>query len=276
MDKNIKSDGLTKTIKAFPSKKKESENIDNCSKKLYAELEQKVVELTTQLENTNKELEALTYSVSHDLRAPLRAINGYAKILQEEHAIKLDDDGVYSLNAILENSKMMDNLIDNLLAYSRLGRKVVSVSEINMSSLVKSVIKKMKVEDVSETEFTLNVLLPANGQQVLIKQVWVTLISNALKFSRKNSKVKIEIGSYAKDNLIVYFIKDNGVGFNMNYYPKLFSLFQRLHLQEEFEGTGISLAIAKKIVNSHNGAVWAESELDVGSCFYFSLPSIVT
>ena len=276
MDKKIKSDGLTKkTIKAIPSTKKESENIDNCSKKLNAELEQKVVELTTQLENTNKELEALTYSVSHDLRAPLRAIKGYAKIFQEEHATTLDDDGVYLLNAILKNSKIMNNLIENLLAYSRLGRKVVSVSEINMSSLVKSVIKKMQVEDVPKTEFTLNVLLPAKGQQALIRQVWVSLISNAIKYSRANSKVKIEIGSYAKDNLIVYVIKDNGVGFNMNYYPKLFSLFQRLHLQEEYTGTGISLAIAKKIVNSHNGTIWAKSELNKGSCFYFSLPNIV-
>jgi light-regulated signal transduction histidine kinase (bacteriophytochrome) len=274
MDKRTKSDGLSKSIKAIPSLKKEPENIDDFSKNFRAELEQKVAEFTTQLENTNIELESFTYSVSHDLKAPLRAINGYAKILQEEYATKLDDDGVSSLNAILRNSEKMAVLIDNLLAYSRLGRKIVSVSEINMNSLVKSVINEIKVEEVAKTEFTLSVLFPANGQQALIKQVWVSLISNALKFSRNNSKVKIEIGSYAKDDLIVYFIKDNGVGFNMHYYSKLFGVFQRLHLQEEFEGTGISLAIVKKIVNNHNGSVWAESELNKGSCFYFSLPSI--
>lgn len=274
MDKKIKSEGLAKTIKASPSLKKEPEKSINFFRKLNAELEQKVTALTTQLENSNNELVAFTYSVSHDLKAPLRAINGYAKILQEEYATKLDDDGARSLNAILKNSKNMGDLIDNLLAYSRLGRKVVSVSEINMNSLVKSVIDEVKVENNSKAEYTLNTLLPAKGQQALIWQVWVSLISNAIKFSLSNSKVKIEIGSYAKNDLIVYFIKDNGVGFDMKYYPKLFGVFQRLHSQEELEGTGISLAIVKKIVTNHNGTVWAESKINEGSCFYFSLPNI--
>jgi light-regulated signal transduction histidine kinase (bacteriophytochrome) len=286
MDKRIKSDKLTKTRKVLPRSKKvlekvminqkEPENIDQSFSKLNVELEQKVADLTTQLENSNKELEAFTYSVSHDLRAPLRAINGYAKILQEDYSPKLDDDGVNSLNAILKNSKMMADLIDNLLAFSRLGRKVVSISEINMNSLVKSVINEIMAKNAPITEFTLNDLLPAKGQQALIKQVWVSLICNAIKFTLKNSKVKIEIGSYAKDDLIVYFIKDNGVGFNMKYYSKLFGVFQRLHSQDEYEGTGISLAIVKKIVNNHNGTVWAESQLNEGSCFYFSLPKIKT
>jgi light-regulated signal transduction histidine kinase (bacteriophytochrome) len=286
MEKRIKSDRFTKTMKVLPPLKEEvkivsiyqkvDENSEEYISKLNLELEQKVADLTTQLENTNNELEAFTYSVSHDLKAPLRAINGYAKILQEDYETKFDEDGLRSLNAILKNSMIMGDLIDNLLAYSRLGRKIVSVSEINMNSLVKSVINKINIENVSKTEFAINALLPVKGQQALIRQVWISLISNALKFSRNNSKVKIEIGSYAKDDHIVYFIKDNGVGFNMTYYPKLFGVFQRLHLQEEFEGTGISLAIVKKIVNNHNGTVWAESQLNEGSCFYFSLPNILS
>ena len=285
MNKMTKSDGLTITSKVLPSQKRETEielinqefsvNGDVSNSELNAELEQKILDLTTQLENSNKDLEAFTYSVSHDLKAPLRAINGYAKILQEEHTQSLDNDGVNSLNAIIRNSKIMGDLIDNLLAFSRLGRKVVSISEINMNSLVKSVINKVTAKNSPSTIFTLNELLPAKGQQALIKQVWASLISNAIKFSRNNKTVKIEIGSQAKDDQVIYFVKDNGVGFNMQYYPKLFGIFQRLHSHDEYEGTGISLAITKKIVTNHNGTVWAESVLNEGSCFFFSLPKII-
>jgi light-regulated signal transduction histidine kinase (bacteriophytochrome) len=285
MNKMTKSDGLTITSKVLPSQKRETEielinqefsvNGDVSNSELNAELEQKILDLTTQLENSNKDLEAFTYSVSHDLKAPLRAINGYAKILQEEHTQSLDNDGVNSLNAIIRNSKIMGDLIDNLLAFSRLGRKVVSISEINMNSLVKSVINKVTAKNSPSTIFTLNELLPAKGQQALIKQVWASLISNAIKFSRNNKTVKIEIGSQAKDDQVIYFVKDNGVGFNMQYYPKLFGIFQRLHSHDEYEGTGISLAITKKIVTNHNGNVWAESVLNEGSCFFFSLPKII-
>jgi len=285
MNKMTKSDGLTITSKVLPSQKRETEielinqefsvNGDVSNSELNAELEQKILDLTTQLENSNKDLEAFTYSVSHDLKAPLRAINGYAKILQEEHTQSLDNDGVNSLNAIIRNSKIMGDLIDNLLAFSRLGRKVVSISEINMNSLVKSVINKVTAKNSPSTIFTLNELLPAKGQQALIKQVWASLISNAIKFSRNNKTVKIEIGSQAKDDQVIYFVKDNGVGFNMQYYPKLFGIFQRLHSHDEYEGTGISLAITKKIITNHNGTVWAESVLNEGSCFFFSLPKII-
>lgn len=243
-------------------------------RKLNEELEQKVAERTEQFQSVNKELEAFAYSISHDLRAPLRAINGFAKILQEDYLEKLDDDGIGSLNAILNNSKRMGQLIDDLLAFSRLGRKAVTTSEINMAALVSTVKEEEMLDNSNNVEFIINELIPAMGQQALIKQVWVNLISNAIKYSQNNPKTFIEIGSYEKDDLVIYSIKDNGAGFDMQYYEKLFGVFQRLHSQQEFEGTGIGLAIVQKIIQRHNGTVWAESKLNEGTCFYFSLPGI--
>jgi PAS domain S-box-containing protein len=242
-------------------------------RKLNDELEQKVIERTTQLQSVNKELEAFSYSVSHDLRAPLRAINGYAKILEDDYALKMDVDGIDSLAAILKNSKRMGNLIDDLLAFSRLGKKEITTSEINMTALVMSIKEELNI-DTAKIKFELNELLPANGQQALIKQVWINLISNAIKYSKHESISSIEIGSYYNNNLVIYYVKDNGAGFDMQYYDKLFGVFQRLHSNEEFEGTGIGLAIVQKIVNRHNGNVWAEAKLNEGACFYFSLPTI--
>jgi PAS domain S-box-containing protein len=222
----------------------------------------------------NKELEAFSYSISHDLRSPLIAINGYSKILQEDYSANLDAEGMHVLNAILKSSRKMGDLIDDLLEFSRLGRTEITTSEINMDALVKSSIEEVMIGNSNKIEFTLNELLPSKGSQALIKQVWINLISNAIKFSKHEPKPSIEIGSYYKDNLVVYYVKDNGAGFDMRYYDKLFGVFQRLHSQHEFEGTGIGLAIVKKIVNRHNGTVWAESKLNEGACFYFSLPII--
>ncbi len=245
-------------------------------KKLNEGLEQTITERTNQLASVNKELEAFTYSVSHDLRAPLRAINGYAKILQEDYSEKMDDDGRSSLTSILNNSKKMGELIDDLLAFSRLGRLNGVPSEINMTGLVRSVIEEEMVGNTRNVLFVNQNqdLIPAKGEQVLIKQVWANLISNAIKYSKYNAKTIIEIGSYYKDNMVTYYVKDNGAGFDMKYYDKLFGVFQRLHSQDEFEGTGIGLAIVQKVINHHNGKIWAESYLHEGSCFYFSLPTI--
>jgi len=244
-------------------------------------LEQTIIERTKALQKSNeqflavnKELEAFSYSVSHDLRAPLRAINGYSKILQEDYAPKLDDEGVNFINAIGKNSKKMGELIDDLLAFSRLGRTEMRTSEINMQALVKSITEEETIGNTKEIDFIIHELLPSKGAQALIKQVWINLISNAIKFSQHKPQSRIEIGSYPKDNLVVYYVKDNGAGFDMQYYDKLFGVFHRLHSQEEFEGTGIGLAIVQKIVHRHNGTVWAESKLNEGSCFYFSLPTI--
>ena len=244
-------------------------------RKFNEELEQKVIERTAQLEAVNKELESFSYSVSHDLRAPIRAINGYAKILEEDYAGKFDLDGVSALHSITHNSRKMGQLIDDLLAFSKLGRKQVTVSDLNMTALVKSIKDELLIEDrENKTEFMVNVLPPAKGDQALIKQVWINLLSNAIKYSKYKFISKIEIGAYEKDNLVIYYVKDNGAGFDMQYYDKLFGVFQRLHSHEEFEGTGIGLAIVQRIVQRHGGAVWAESKLNEETIFYFSLPGI--
>lgn len=227
-----------------------------------------------QLQAVNKELEAFSYSISHDLRAPLRAINGFAKILHEDYATKLDTEGMSSLNTIMANSKKMGMLIDDLLAFSRLGRTEITTSALNMTALVKSIKEEEMMGNSNEIEFVINELLSAKGSQILIKQVWVNLISNAIKYSKYKPKIQIEIGSYYNDNHVVYYIKDNGVGFDMQYYNKLFGVFQRLHSQEEFEGTGVGLAIVQKIIDRHKGTVWADSKPNEETCFYFSLPNI--
>ena len=228
-----------------------------------------------QLLAVNNELEAFSYSVSHDLRTPLRAISGFAKILEEDYEQKFDTEGRKVLHTIMSNSKSMGQLIDDLLAFSRLGRKQITVTKINMNALVKSVREELSVEDVeNKTEFNVSLLPPALADQSLIKQVWLNLISNAIKYSRHKSKTIIEIGANHKDGFVEYYVKDNGVGFDMQYYNKLFGVFQRLHSSEEFEGTGVGLAIVQKIIHRHNGTVWAESKPNEKTCFYFTLPNI--
>jgi signal transduction histidine kinase len=244
-------------------------------RKLNNELEQKVIERTSQLESVNKELESFSYSVSHDLRAPIRAINGYTRIIIEDYSDKIDSEGTKVLQAIIHNSKKMGELIDDLLAFSKLGRKQVSFSEINMHDLVRSVQEEFVLEARENLpKFKINEIFPAMGDQSLIKQVWINLISNAIKYSRYKEKTTIEISAHKTASSVIYKIRDEGAGFDMEYYDKLFGVFQRLHSQEEFEGTGIGLAIVQKIVNRHNGTVWAKSKINEGTSFYFSLPGI--
>ncbi len=254
---------------------KELTKAEDDIRKLNTGLELRVIQRTSQLETANKELESFSYSVSHDLRAPIRAINGYSQILEEDYYEKLDADGIKVLHSIMYNSKKMGSLIDDLLAFSKLGRKHVTLSEINMNELVNLIIEdQVPEESENKPEFNETLLPRAMGDPSLIKQVWINLISNAIKYSKNKPKTLIETGAYEKDGQIVYFIKDNGAGFDMQYYDKLFGVFQRLHSQDEFEGTGIGLAIVQKIVTRHNGTVWAESKPDEGTCFYFSLPAI--
>jgi signal transduction histidine kinase len=243
-------------------------------RKLTEELEMQVSMRTAELENTNKDLEGFSYSVSHDLRAPIRAISGITKIILEDYGEKFDATGTNYLQLIINDAKRMGLLIDDLLAFSRLGRKQVSLSNINMSSLVESIkVELLFNEDPQRTEFKMETLLNAKGDSALIKQVWINLISNAIKYSKKKPKTIIEIKAFKKEDLIVYSIKDNGAGFEMEYYDKLFGVFQRLHSQEEFDGTGIGLAIVQKVIHRHKGTVWAESQVNEGSTFYFTLPT---
>lgn len=228
---------------------------------------------TRQLQATNKELEAFSYSVSHDLRAPLRAINGFVNILNEEYGNILDDEGKRICSIIHSNAVKMGQLIDDLLSFSRLIRSELNQSTIDMQSMVHSLITEFKSsKELNPNVISLHDLPQSKGDTNLIKQVWINLISNAIKYSSKTKNPKIIIGATQNNNETVYFIKDNGVGFNMSYSHKLFGVFQRLHGSNEFEGTGVGLAIVQRIITRHGGRVWAESEIDKGATFYFALP----
>ena len=234
-------------------------------------LEQKVADRTLELKNINKELESFSYSISHDLRAPLRSIHGYTNILSTEYASKLDDEAKRLMNIILSNTQRMGQLIDDLLSFSRMGRKELVKENISMKALVAEIWEELKPEQNRKIELILGNLKDSMGDKGTIRQVWTNLISNAIKFTNMREKAIIEISSEEKGDTITYCIKDNGTGFDMQYYNKLFGVFQRLHSQKEFEGTGVGLAIVQRIVTKHGGSVWANSKLGEGSAFYFSL-----
>jgi PAS domain S-box-containing protein len=221
----------------------------------------------------NKELEAFTYTVSHDLRAPLRAITGYANMLDEDYGKQVDEEGKRLLEVIKYNAEKMGRLIDDLLAFSKLGRKELDRAVENMDELVEGVISELSRSNPNHAHFKIEKLLPARIDYGLIHQVWLNLLANAIKYSSKNKNPEIEIRSEKKGNELIYSVKDNGVGFDMKYYNKLFGVFQRLHSAEEFDGTGVGLAIVQRIVSRHKGRVWAEGETGKGATFYFSLPA---
>jgi PAS domain S-box-containing protein len=227
----------------------------------------------SQLEAANKELESFAYSVSHDLRSPLRAIDGFSRILEEDYLENLDGEGRRLLTVIRVNSQKMGQLIDDLLAFSRLGRKPLVTAAVDMQALVHEVLRETRaVPDSVVPECTVHPLPPALGDRVLLHQVWVNLLANAIKFTRTRQNPAIEVSGHSDGNETVYRIRDNGVGFDMQYYDKLFGVFQRLHSEEEFPGTGVGLAIVQRVVSRHGGRVWAEGAVDCGATFYFSLP----
>jgi len=229
--------------------------------------EEKVIE-------TNKELEAFTYSVSHDLRAPLRSIDGYSKILQEDFSSTLDREANRLLQIIRNNAHRMGHLIDDLLDFSRMGRKELDRTIVDMNALVGHVRQELVSQEVNrKIEFTIKPLKEVQGDLSMMRQVWINLISNALKYSRKQQVSRIEIGCKNEDHHIVYYIQDNGVGFDMKYSDKLFGVFQRLHKIEEFDGTGVGLALVHRIVSRHGGKIWAEAHLNEGATFFFFIPS---
>jgi PAS domain S-box-containing protein len=242
-------------------------------KKLNEELEVRVIQRTELLEAANKELEAFSYSVSHDLRAPLRSVHGFTKILLEDYEASLDEEGKRICGIISSSATQMGALIDDLLSFSRIGRSSLHPSEIDMKNMVTLIFEKMtSPTERKRIKMNIGKLPKAFGDVTLFGQVWTNLISNAIKYTSKNDVSEINIGSKVDGKMITYFIKDNGVGFDMQYAHKLFCVFQRLHSEAEFEGNGVGLAIIQRIILKHAGKVWAEGEVGKGATFYFSLP----
>lgn len=241
-------------------------------RKLNEELEQRVIERTAQLEAANKELEAFVYSVSHDLRAPLRAINGFSHILLEDYAPQLAPEAQRHLHRVGNNAQQMGQLIDDLLAFSRLGRQALEKQPVAPADLVRQALEDLRDErEGRRVKVSIGDLPPCQADPALLKQVFVNLLGNALKFTRGQEVARIEVGFQYQDNQPVYFVKDNGVGFDMRYADKLFGVFQRLYRAGEYEGTGVGLAIVQRIIYRHGGHVWAEAEVGKGATFYFTL-----
>jgi light-regulated signal transduction histidine kinase (bacteriophytochrome) len=237
---------------------------------LNAALERRVDDLAA----LNQELEAFSYSVSHDLRAPLRAIDGFSRILLEDFASGLPDDGLEFLELVRTNAQQMGRLIDDLLAFSRLNRAPLRVQRVDLADLARRVLDDLR-EEVGDrrVDVSIGALPAAQGDPALLRQVLVNLLSNAIKYTRGNDVARIEIGSRGvEDGQTVYFVSDDGVGFDKVYAHKLFGVFQRLHRAEEYEGTGVGLAIVQRIVARHGGRVWAEGDVGRGATFSFSLP----
>lgn len=229
-----------------------------------------------QLKVINKELESFSYSVSHDLRAPLRSINGYAKIILDDYSHQFDDELKRLFDIIQTNAKKMGVLIDDLLGFARMGRKEVVRLPVDCNKLVKQAINQLDDLVPEKVQLDAHPLQPCYADPALLSQVFINLISNAVKYSAKNESPKVEMGSYEEEDECVYYVKDNGVGFNMDYTHKLFGVFQRLHSNEEFEGTGVGLAIVQRIIVKHGGRVWAEGKINEGATFYFTIPKQAT
>ncbi len=235
--------------------------------------ETELKEQAVQLEAANKELESFSYSISHDLRAPLRAIDGYARMILRTYEDKFDADTTRKFNDIRSNAQMMGRLIDDLLAFFRLGRKPLSISMVNMYDLANDVWKELQVinRDRNMTLVLQNIPC-AYGDRTLIKQVYVNLLSNAVKFTKSRDEARIEVGGHTEADEDIFYVRDNGIGFDMAYYDKLFGVFQRLHIIDEFKSTGVGLATVKRIIQRHGGRVWAEGKETEGATFYFTLP----
>ncbi len=242
-------------------------------KVLNINLEKKVKERTAQLEALNKELVSFAYSVSHDLRTPLRAIEGFSARLNEKYIDQLDEQGQHYLNRIRNNTSNMSKLIDDLLKLSRVSRTEINLQEVNLSHLAEECINLLQETDPSRRiEVEIATGLSARGDQVLLRVILENLLDNAWKFSSQEAQAKIAVGRAIIGGEEVFYVRDNGVGFDMTYADKLFGTFQRLHAADEFRGTGIGLATVQRIINRHGGKIWAESEVDKGATFYFSLP----
>ena len=267
---------LTVTIDVTDRKRAE-EALRKQAAQHAAELEARVLERTAELEATNKELEAFSYSVSHDLRAPLRAIDGFSKILNTDFMARLDQEGQRVLGIICAEAKRMGLLIDDLLSFSRMNRLPMQTAEIDMTALTKTVFDDCEQQSQGrQLQFKLEPLPIAYGDLPMIRQVLMNLIANAIKYTRPKPLAEIEIGCYQQAGENVYYIKDNGVGFDQQYADKLFGVFQRLHTEEEFEGTGVGLALVQRVIHRHGGRAWAEAKVNQGATFFFTLPAVPT
>ena len=239
--------------------------------RLNQDLERRVIERTVQWEASNKELEAFAYSVSHDLRAPLRAIDGFSRILLEEHASELNDEARHCLDVVRSNAVQMGKLIDDLLAFSRLSRQSLRKQTVKVEELTRQTFDQLLADQPERrVEMVMGPMPPCEADPALLKQVFVNLISNALKYTQRRSLAHIEFGSLRQGEP-VYYVRDNGVGFDMKFVDKLFGVFQRLHRAEDFEGTGVGLAIVNRIISRHGGRIWADAAVDRGATFYFTL-----
>src|SRR5437588_770617 len=264
-------DGLlvSGTIRDITQRKQAETEIRDLNK----QLERRNSELTA----VNKELESFSYSVSHDLRAPLRAMNGFAQAVIEDYGQLLPQDGQRFLRTIRDGAQRMETLIDDLLAFSRLSRTALEKHPIDMKGVVGTVLGELRVAAQDRNlDIRIEELMPVFGDRALLKQVWTNLLSNAIKYTRDRGMAVVEIGCFTRNGENVYFVRDNGVGFDMRYADKLFGVFQRLHRADEFEGTGVGLAIVQRIVNRHGGRAWAEATIGQGATFYFALPGETT
>ncbi len=243
---------------------------------LNTELEKRVSERTAQLEAANKELEAFSYSVSHDLRAPLRAINGFSRILKEEFSSSIPENAHPLLDKVIDSAQHMDRLVEDLLRFSRLSRQPIYKQRVEMNLLVQNALKTLAADqDNRQIELTIDPLPDCMGDSGLLLQVWINLLSNAFKFSRTRSFAKIQIASMITETgETAYYIRDNGVGFDMRYAYKLFGVFQRLHSSSEFDGTGVGLSLVQRIIVRHGGKIWPESKPGEGTTFYFTLEPV--
>jgi PAS domain S-box-containing protein len=248
----------------------ERKRAEEAIKKLHANLARHAAEL----EATNKELESFSYSISHDLRAPLRAIDGFSRMLEQGYRDTLGENGARLLHRICVNAQRMAMLIDDLLAFSRLGRQSISTARIDMTALVKEALNEfVGIPGQQTPDCVVHPLPEAWGDRALIRQVWVNLLSNAIKFTGHKTLALIEVRGEQQDGDNIYWVRDNGAGFDMRYMDKLFGVFQRLHSMDQFPGTGVGLAIVQRVITRHGGRVWAESKVNEGSTFYFALPA---